>query len=122
MCKDEDSKLKDAVQTHCGWGPVTTLVPSQTRNQCYRRWNDALDPIIGRANGRTGKWMAAEGSKLKLKDVVQMRSGKDLRLTCLVGCASRSRSASTLGKQILDRAAAAMDCASFLTSRLHFVC
>jgi hypothetical protein len=83
--EDENSKLKDAVQTYGGWGAVFTLVPSQMRNQCYRRWYGALDPIISRANGRTCKWMAVEDSKLKLKDVVQTHGGKDLRLTCLVG-------------------------------------
>jgi myb proto-oncogene protein len=37
---DEDSKLKDAVQTHGGknWDAIAALVPSRTVIQCYDRW------------------------------------------------------------------------------------
>jgi hypothetical protein len=47
----------------------------RTRNQCYNRWHDVLDPSIGRANGRKGKWSAVEDSKLK--DAVQANGDKD---------------------------------------------
>jgi protein involved in temperature-dependent protein secretion len=38
--EDEDSKLKDAVQTHGGkdWAAITALVPGRTRRQCWDRW------------------------------------------------------------------------------------
>jgi hypothetical protein len=74
---DEDSKLKDAVQTHGGknWIAITALVPGRTKHQCNNRWRDVLDSSIDRENGRTGKWTAVEDSKLK--DAVQMHGGKD---------------------------------------------
>jgi hypothetical protein len=73
----EDSKLKDAVQTHGGkdWAAITALVPGRTRSQCRDRWRDAFDPSIDRANGRTGTW--AEDEDSKLKDAVQRHGGKD---------------------------------------------
>jgi hypothetical protein len=74
---DEDSKLKDAVRTHGSknWGAIAALVPGRTKRQCSCRWHDVLDHSIDRANGRTGKWTAAEDSKLK--DAVQEHGGKD---------------------------------------------
>jgi myb proto-oncogene protein len=38
--EDEDSKLKDAVQTHGGknWGDIAALVPGRSRIQCRSRW------------------------------------------------------------------------------------
>jgi hypothetical protein len=73
----EDSKLKDAVQTHDDkdWGAISALIQGRTRKRCYNRWNDVLDPNIGRANRRTGKWAAVEDSKLK--DTLQTRGYKD---------------------------------------------
>jgi hypothetical protein len=75
--EDEDSKLKNAVQTHGGknWGAISALVPGRTRSQCRDRWRDTLDPIIGRANERTGKW--AEDEDIKLKDAVKSHGGKN---------------------------------------------
>jgi myb proto-oncogene protein len=37
---DEDSKLKDAVQTHSSkdWAAIAVLVPGRTRLQCKNRW------------------------------------------------------------------------------------
>jgi alkylhydroperoxidase/carboxymuconolactone decarboxylase family protein YurZ len=65
--EDEDIKLKDAVQIHGGkdWVAVAALVPGRTHKQCYKRWNDQLDPWIKRAHGRTGTWTADEAKKLK---------------------------------------------------------
>jgi hypothetical protein len=58
----EDSKLEDAIQTHGDkdWLAISALVPGRTKIQCQRRWNDVLDPSIGRASGRRtmGKWVA----------------------------------------------------------------
>jgi hypothetical protein len=73
----EDSKLKYAVQVHSGknWDAIAALVPDRTRNQCHKRWRNALDPRIDRTNGRTGKW--AEDEDIKLKDAVQMHNGKN---------------------------------------------
>jgi hypothetical protein len=75
--EDEDSKLKDAVQTHGGknWNKIAAMVPGRTKSQCGMRWHDALHPSIDRANGRTGKW--TEDEDLKLKAAVQMHGGKD---------------------------------------------
>jgi hypothetical protein len=53
--EDEDSKLKDAVQTYGGknWVAIASLVSGRTRSQCWSRWHLALDPSIGRENGRS---------------------------------------------------------------------
>jgi hypothetical protein len=75
---DEDSKLKDAVQTHGGknWGLVAGLVLGRTGKQCGNRWRDVLDPIIDRTPpGRTGNWTAVEDSQLK--DAVRAHGGKN---------------------------------------------
>jgi hypothetical protein len=73
----EDSKLKDAVKTHGAkkWGLIAALVPGRTKKQCCNRWHDALNPSIGRANGRTGKW--TEDEDMKLKDAAQTHGGKN---------------------------------------------
>jgi hypothetical protein len=73
----EDIKLKDAVQTHGGedWVAIAALVLGRTRHQCYKRWNDVLNPIIGRASGSKGKWTAVEDSNLE--DAVQTQGAKD---------------------------------------------
>jgi hypothetical protein len=65
--EDEDIKLKDAVQRRGGknWAAIAALVASRTRSQCNNRWQQILDPIIGRANGRRGKWTVDEDKKLK---------------------------------------------------------
>jgi myb proto-oncogene protein len=74
---DEDSKLRDAVERHGGkdWGAISVLVPGRTKKQCLSRWHDVLDPSIGRADGRTGKWTAVEDSKLK--EAVETHGDKD---------------------------------------------
>jgi hypothetical protein len=75
--EDEDKKLKDAVLTHSGtnWPAVSELIPGRTRSQCWYRWYDVLDPGIGMASGRTGKWTADEDSKLK--DAVHTHGGNN---------------------------------------------
>jgi myb proto-oncogene protein len=75
--KDEDSKLKDAVQTHCGkdWAAISALVPGRTKKQCLSRWYDALNPNISLTGRHTGKWTAVEDSKLK--DAIQEHGDKN---------------------------------------------
>jgi hypothetical protein len=43
---DEDSKLKDAVQTHSGknWDAISALVSGRTKVQCYNRWHKTFNP------------------------------------------------------------------------------
>jgi hypothetical protein len=64
---DEDKKLKDAVRAHGGknWKEISALVPGRTSKQCRNRWQDTLDPSIGRATARTGKWTADEDKMLR---------------------------------------------------------
>jgi hypothetical protein len=88
--EDEDSKLKDAVQMHGGknWFAISALVPGRTKIQCRNRWHNALDPSIGRANGRTGKWTPVEDSKLK--DAVQTHGCKNwAAISALVSCRTK---------------------------------
>jgi hypothetical protein len=75
--EDEDIKLKKAVQMHGGknWDDIAALVPGRTRKQCASRWNNAFDPSIALAGGRTGKW--TEDEDINLKAAVQMHKGKD---------------------------------------------
>jgi hypothetical protein len=75
--KYEDSKLKDAVQTHGGnnWGAIAALVPDRTRRQCRDRWLHALHLSVDPTTARRGKWTADE--HIKLKDAVQMHNGNN---------------------------------------------
>jgi hypothetical protein len=59
--------LKDAVQTHGdkSWAAIAALVLGRTKQQCFERWNDALDPSIALTARRTGTWTPDEDSKLK---------------------------------------------------------
>jgi hypothetical protein len=75
--KEEDDKLKDAIQMHGGkdWDAIAALVPGRTRSQCSSRWHNAWAPSIDRANGRKGmSWTADED--IKLKNAVRMHGGK----------------------------------------------
>jgi hypothetical protein len=53
--EDEDSKLKEAVQTHGvkNWVVISALIPGRTKRQCYNKWRKSLKPKIGRESGRT---------------------------------------------------------------------
>jgi myb proto-oncogene protein len=44
--EDEDSKLRDAVQTHGDhdWAAIAALVPGRTKKQCWSRWHDGIKP------------------------------------------------------------------------------
>jgi hypothetical protein len=90
--EDEDIKLKDAVKRHGGnnWIAISALVPDRSINQCRSRWRYVLDPGIGGANRRAGKWIEEEDSKLK--DAVQMHGEKDwAEIAALVPDRSRSQ-------------------------------
>jgi hypothetical protein len=90
--EDEDSKLKDAVQTHGGknWGAIAALVPGRVERQCWYRWHHELDPIIDRTNKRRGKW--AEDEDIKLKDAVQTHGDKNwAAITALVPGRTKSQ-------------------------------
>jgi hypothetical protein len=54
---EEDSMLKEAVQTHGGknWIAIAAWVPGRTKAQCYNRWRDVLDSSINLASGRKDK-------------------------------------------------------------------
>jgi hypothetical protein len=73
----EDSKLKDAAQTHGGknWAAIASLVPGRAEKQCCARWHDTLNPSIAQTAGREGKW--SKGEDIKLKDAVQTHGGKN---------------------------------------------
>jgi hypothetical protein len=75
--KDEDLKLKAAVQTHGGknWNKIASMVPGRTKLQCKNRWHGVLDPSIALTAGRTCKW--TEDEDIKLKKAVQMHGGKN---------------------------------------------
>jgi hypothetical protein len=89
--EDEDTKLKDVVQTHGekSWSAISPLVPDRSRGQCRSRWQSTLDPSIDRKPpGRWTKWTAVEDSKLK--DAIQMHGGKDwAAITALVPSRTR---------------------------------
>jgi hypothetical protein len=53
----EDSKLKDAVQTHVGenWETIAVLVPGRTKIQCRTRWCAILDTDIDPRTARAGR-------------------------------------------------------------------
>jgi hypothetical protein len=90
----EDSKLKNAVQKHGdkNWNEITAQVPGRTNQQCRNRWRDVLDPSIGRASGRKGKWTSVEDSKLQ--DAVQTHGGKDwVAISALVPGRTRNQCA-----------------------------
>jgi hypothetical protein len=75
--EDEDSKLKHAVRTYAGnnWGAIAALIPGRTKESCRTRWHQALDPSIGRENGRSGAW--AEDEDNMLKHAVRTHGGKN---------------------------------------------
>jgi hypothetical protein len=65
--EDEDTKLKDAVQTHgyMNGGAIAVLVTGQTIRQCYNRWHDLSDASIDQASERSGKCAKDEDIKVK---------------------------------------------------------
>jgi hypothetical protein len=75
--EDEDLKLKAAVQMHGGkdWAAIAAMVRGRTKNQCNKRWHNALNPSIAPTAGRTGEW--TEDEDLKLKAAKQTHGGKN---------------------------------------------
>jgi hypothetical protein len=82
--KEEDIKLKAAVQTHGGknWVAIAALVPDRTRLQCKNRWR-ALKPSIDRVTGPKGKWKEDEDIKLK-NAVKQLGSNNWVAIAALI--------------------------------------
>jgi myb proto-oncogene protein len=74
---EEDAELTDAVEKHKGgdWAAISTLVPGRTRNQCYKRWHNAMHLKSDETTARVGKWTTEED--VKLKDAVEKYSGKN---------------------------------------------
>jgi hypothetical protein len=88
----DDSKLKDAVQTHGdkGWDTIALLVPGRTKNQCYGRWRDVLGPFCDQTTGRKGHWTLYEDDKLKVS--VQTHGGKNwVAISALIPGRSRKQ-------------------------------
>jgi hypothetical protein len=75
--EDEDIKLKSLVHTHGGnnWDDISTLVSGRTKRQCRDRWHDSLDPSVGLATARVGKWI--EDEDIKLKNSVHTHGGNN---------------------------------------------
>jgi hypothetical protein len=75
--EDEDSKLKDAVQTHGGkdWAAISALIPGRTKSQCCRRWHNTSTRSIALEAGCTGKW--SEDEVTKLEDAVRTHGDKN---------------------------------------------
>ncbi len=58
--KEEDSQLRRAVEVFGrSWVEVCTFVPTRSNEQCRDRWQEALNPGIGK-----GKWTDVEDSTL----------------------------------------------------------
>jgi hypothetical protein len=51
------------------------LVPGRTRNQCCKKWHNALNPNVDRTAGRARTWTTDEDSNLK--GAVQTHGGKN---------------------------------------------
>jgi phage gpG-like protein len=57
--KEEDGKLKDAVEKHNGnnWAFIAALVPGRTHQQCWYRWNGALACKSDETTAHVSKWI-----------------------------------------------------------------
>jgi hypothetical protein len=78
--KEEDVKLKDAVQKHNGkdWVAISKLVPGRTKQQCQNRWHDVSisnSKKNAEKSGRNGKWTSDEDSTLK--DAIKKYNGEN---------------------------------------------
>jgi hypothetical protein len=69
--KEEDTKLKDAVEKRNGkdWSDNSKLVPGRTKQQCLSRWHDNVSSKSDETTARVGKWTTDED--VKLKDAVE---------------------------------------------------
>jgi hypothetical protein len=75
--KEEDVKLKDAVEKHNyeNWAAISALVPGRTKQQCVGRWHNTLLAKDDDTIARVGKWSTDEDSTLK--DAVEKHNGKN---------------------------------------------
>jgi hypothetical protein len=99
---DEDSKLKEAVQTHGGknWDKIAKLVPGRAQIQCRSRWHNVLNADFDRTPRRTGTW--TEDEVIKLKAAVQIHGEKNWgKVAALVPGRTRSQCISRW-KNVLD--------------------
>jgi hypothetical protein len=106
---EEDAKLTSAVTNtskkkwgkkyKADWPTISELIPGRTKNQCYSRWHNILDPSIDRLSQRTGKW--SEDENIKLKDAVQTHGDKDWgAIAALVPGRTKSQCSSRWKKSI----------------------
>jgi hypothetical protein len=82
---EEDAKLTRAVaknpkkkygkEYRTDWVAISELVPARTKNQCWHRWRDALEPRVDETPARTCRWTPDEDDKLM--DAVQMHVRND---------------------------------------------
>jgi hypothetical protein len=75
---DEDKALRDAAEEYIGmkmWGPIASLIPDRTANQCKNRWHLVSDPSIESAAARWKRWTVDEDNKLK--DAEQTHGGQN---------------------------------------------
>jgi hypothetical protein len=75
--KDEDCKLKDAVEKHNGknWEDISALVPGRTKKQCTRRWHNILDSKNDETAAHLVRWTKEEDNALKV--AVEKHNGED---------------------------------------------
>jgi myb proto-oncogene protein len=75
--KDEDIKLKNAVEKHGGmdWTAIAALVLGRTSSQCQHRWHRILDARVDRTPGCSGRWTLDDDTKLK--NAVHKHGGKN---------------------------------------------
>jgi hypothetical protein len=79
--KEEDDKLKDAVDKHKneGWAAISARVSGRTKQQCANRWHADLRYKTDETTACVGKWTAEEDCKLK--DAVEKHNGKNWEAT-----------------------------------------
>jgi hypothetical protein len=75
--KEEDGKLKDAVEKHNGKNreEISALVPGGRKEQCMRRWHNSLGSKSDETTAHVGKLTKEEDSALK--DAAEKHNGKD---------------------------------------------
>jgi hypothetical protein len=75
--KEEDTKLKDAVEKRNGkdWSDNSKLVPGRTKQQCLSRWHDNVSSKSDETTARVGKWTTDEDSTLE--HAVDMHNAKN---------------------------------------------
>jgi hypothetical protein len=79
--KEEDEKLKDAVDKHKdeGWAAISALLPGRTKKQCTNRWHSNLRYKTDETTVLKGKWSKEED--VKLTDAATKHHGKNWEAT-----------------------------------------